>query len=364
MNTSYLKFEIKAKLKNLLEEKISKINSKANKLGIQEYSFSFKEPFQKDNEVYIPVIIVGLSTLKINDYSFIAALKHLSDGQVLCFGQNVPEEFKNSKSECDHCKVNRSRNKTYLLYNELENKYIQVGSSCIEDFFKGSSIKDIEKTFDIISEINSLKTNLEKININKSTYLVHQYLSVVSAIIRDYSWSPKNSDYPTYQRAFDELNSIEITAFEEIQARNAVDWVNNLSAKDLENNYFHNIKTIIDHGFVTIETAPLAASIINSFLKNKPKVENISQFVGNIGDKSIFDLKFSKKFEFFSKFGTTYLYSFEDNHGNYFTWKTSKFINFEDNKKYVIVGTIKNHILYKEKYKQTELTRCKVENIY
>jgi cyclophilin family peptidyl-prolyl cis-trans isomerase len=184
-------------------------------------------------------------------------------------------------------------------------------------------------------------------------------------MVRDFGWQSKSSnDIPTYTRTLNAfLNNEEpiVTELDIEQVNNAIKWV--LSLSD-DNNYYHNIKVIVEHGIVNDRTAPLAASIIKAFQNSKPKQIKESNYVGKIGDKTTFDLNFNKKFEFFSQFGTINMYCFSDENNNEFVWKTSKLVPFEENKKYLIFGTIKKHNLYKDKFKQTELTRCKVNNIY
>lgn len=87
-----------------------------------------------------------------------------------------------------------------------------------------------------------------------------------------------------------------------------------------------------------------------------------SEHVGEIGDKIEAEVTLSFYTCWESDFGynnVTYLYTFKDEKGNVYTWKTGNYINKEKGTKFSIKGTIKDHSEYKG-IKQTVLTRCKI----
>lgn len=88
--------------------------------------------------------------------------------------------------------------------------------------------------------------------------------------------------------------------------------------------------------------------------KHPPKV---SDHVGQVGDKVELDVTYIRTGNYSTKFGTTYVHTFEDGDGNEFVWKTSSFGDFPAGKNH-IKATIKDHDEYKG-VKQTILTRCK-----
>lgn len=95
-----------------------------------------------------------------------------------------------------------------------------------------------------------------------------------------------------------------------------------------------------------------------------PAKQNLSKHVGNVGDRITFNAKYIRCASWENNFiswrpTTTYLYSFEDENGNVFIWKTGKGLpqGVEIGDPLTISGTIKEHDEYKE-VKQTVLTRC------
>ena len=87
-----------------------------------------------------------------------------------------------------------------------------------------------------------------------------------------------------------------------------------------------------------------------------------SEFVGEVGDTVEVYCVFVKKATYSTKFGTMFVYTFEDEDENLFVWKTTTYFldsaNLEDT--VILKGTVKEHAKYKNQ-KQTILTRCKVK---
>lgn len=87
-----------------------------------------------------------------------------------------------------------------------------------------------------------------------------------------------------------------------------------------------------------------------------------SEYVGEIGDKIEVEVTLSFYTGWESNFGynnVTYLYTFKDEQGNVYTWKTGSYLNKDKGSKLTLKGTIKDHSEYKG-VKQTVLTRCKI----
>lgn len=104
-------------------------------------------------------------------------------------------------------------------------------------------------------------------------------------------------------------------------------------------------------------------------LKSPKTEEQInSEYVGKEGDKISVEVVFVKHRNYertsYSGYWETDIvnvYTFKDNNGNILVWKTTSYIDVEENKKYMLSGTIKRHTEYKG-IKQTEVKRCKLQD--
>lgn len=88
---------------------------------------------------------------------------------------------------------------------------------------------------------------------------------------------------------------------------------------------------------------------------NAPKTE----WYGSIKDKVDLKVKLIRRGSYDTKYGTTYVYTFEDAQGHQLIWKTGNWLEQDSGDQVTLKGTIKAHSEYKG-IKQTELTRCKV----
>lgn len=89
--------------------------------------------------------------------------------------------------------------------------------------------------------------------------------------------------------------------------------------------------------------------------ENAPETE----WFGSVKDKVNLKVILKTIRGFDTTFGWTNIFTFEDNQGHQFIWKTGSYVEAQEGDKVTLKGTIKAHSEYKG-MKQTELTRCKV----
>lgn len=96
-------------------------------------------------------------------------------------------------------------------------------------------------------------------------------------------------------------------------------------------------------------------------LREKWEAENapVTEWYGSIKDKVNLNVTLTRRSNFDTQFGTTFIYTFEDAEGHQLIWKTANWLENKVGENLTIKGTIKAHTEYKG-IKQTELTRCKV----
>lgn len=96
-----------------------------------------------------------------------------------------------------------------------------------------------------------------------------------------------------------------------------------------------------------------------------------SDYVGKIGDKVTVNVVLDRVSWYETKYGTMNVYTFVDDDGNVYVWKTSTYIgrlvdgfwqDFEKGSRLTLTGKIKDHKEYKG-VKQTMLTRCKYQQM-
>lgn len=101
--------------------------------------------------------------------------------------------------------------------------------------------------------------------------------------------------------------------------------------------------------------------------------ESVSGYVGEIGQRVEIPVTLAGTYSFTVKVEwrteTRWIYTFKDDSGNVFVWKTSSFLDreterglrpYEEGDRLILRGTVKEHSEYKG-IKQTVLTRCKTK---
>ena len=98
----------------------------------------------------------------------------------------------------------------------------------------------------------------------------------------------------------------------------------------------------------------------------KTKIESIiydpgtSEWVGEVKERITMPLTCTRIMHFMSAYGDNTMYQFETDDGDVCIWNTQTSKNIQENHRYLIVGTVKQHSIYRN-VKQTQLTRCSIK---
>lgn len=376
-------FNIPAPNMQEVESKLNKLNKRAFKLGIEEISWVWGKAYlNSDEKLLVPIELSGPLHIQYEDWEFVATLQHLTTGEnILRSIDNsisIPKEFRETGPICQHCLINRYRKDTYLIRNINSNTIVQVGSSCIKDFLGGFSPDNILHRAELVSSLMEYMTGSSGSfgHTSEDLYYLTKVLSQTSACIRDYGWVSKskaqeygktatvNHVYNNFDPPTKDFVCSIVTDDDKKLAIEVADWAENLPDYDCEaSDYLHNIRAIARSGMVGYRTMGFAASMVSAYKRAtepvKPKL--ISNHVGSIKERKIFDLVLKHDYDFMGHYGMSYKYIFEDANGNIMVWGTSNKQDFVRGQKYSIKGTIKDHSEFKGT-KQTILSRCEVLN--
>jgi hypothetical protein len=191
---------------------------------------------------------------------------------------------------------------------------------------------------------------------------------------------PKDRDQ--YYRWLEKRRYKEVSQESVQMAEAAIEWASNLEGEEISE-YLHNIRVIARRGVVSYREQGLGASIVAAYqrhLNTLRKMElaakraDISQYVGQVGERRIFKLFVEKVIQFERQgygYGNTYtvvhMHVMSDKEGNQFTWWSSSGA-LETGKEVTLKGTIKAQEEYVPRkaapgtkgVKQNVLSRCEV----
>lgn len=380
-------------LTNLIE-KINSMAKKAEKLGLEKPSVTVGGTIYREvrsettgiryQKAFVEVTVSGEKPV-VNGWDFVAKLTPIADGQnlvsVLPGVVSIPETFRTAPMDCGHCNLSRRRNEVFVLQSGSE--YIQVGRSCLGDFFPGYSAESLAKRAEF--EIELREASEESYGGSDSTVFdVVEFLAVTSAVIREEGWVSRSAAYndPSLGEATATIaQGICSSAFgfekyredhplfivdqrDEVLARVAVEWAKNLDDNQIEgNDYLYNLKLSASQTTGNKKTAGTLASLIPAHQKAaQEKIEKakkpISAFVSKVGEKISAKVTCSNVITTEGFYGVTFINRFIDESGNVIVWMTGSFEG-EQGKEYLVSGKVKSQENFRGE-NQTQLTRCKV----
>ena len=388
-----------------VSHKLNKIISRANKKGLDGMiSYTVSDPYivKKRNHPDAPIVenkVVDVTVKgevpKINGWSFIGKLTHDGAGDFVTVlsapGMKIPAKYRKSKGDCDHCNRARYRKNTFVI--SKNDKFMEIGRSCLKDFFPSVNIEwivDYFKYIDNMLDSGEIKDfdSFTGVKVRPSAPLDF-ILMVSNAVIRRDGWMSataankimeKDEDadvIPTSSEIIHQINLllgfitptkhdsiIELSKKDEEIAPKIIDFVRNDMYGD--DDYVYNMKNFFSLDEVELRYVPFVASGISAYNRSVEKVietkakKAVSNYVGEIGEKITADVEVIGAKYVSSFYGSSLLVRMVDDSGNTFsTFYSGCKFDPEVGDKFTIMGTVKAHKEFKG-WKSTMLIRVKV----
>ena len=381
-------------LKTLIET----FNKKANKFNLPEMTLNIGDIFSKDINIaedrkieveYVNVDVIG-ERPQINGWQFVASKEVQPNGESLFKGitdEVIPEKYKHSHYECEHCNINRLRHSVVIIRNIASNEYKQVGTSCLADFLAVKTINDYLNYYGELNLFLSASSELEDEDYegfckSSNGYDTLHFLTLIATTIRLYGWlsSGKAQDQQktsTVNTLLNVLSCKDVYSLEEKAkiysaiseddkelAKNALNWARNIPTT--ESGYLYNLGVACRQNITDYSNSGLVGSAIVSYKmtiqKESDKITAKQiKHVGIVGQRSIFpNLKVISKMQYPGNFGMKTLVKFNDSEGNLLVWwATGNAENFEENTTITVKATVKEHAFWKNQ-SQTVLSVVKI----
>ena len=412
---------------NEVEEKVSSLNrhKKANiainvvKEFYKEFgkgiSVKFVEFSLAINEDVSNKDIVFVAKKKIEDDIFILTEINQVAGEE---GIKVPDKYKNTSAFCDHCGTDRPRKTLYIIFNKNENKYYQVGKSCINDFLgTENGIEDYLKMIEYFDSITNYAQELEKeeyrlldedfmgfiggygkISINIRVFIAACYEVMKTRKMQYVSKSDLNNilyDEATFRKlaqlfGTDKTSQFKTTKeeacelikeyrdksldFSESSLAFADEVIKYVKETDFDSEVMENAQNICnsEHGFCPVKWLGFLAFLPNTYLKHQEHLKKQAEieekyakdYLGAEKEKfSDLPVKVVSTHIFDTYYGCSMIINMIDDKKHFIMWKTSakdEFMDFEEGTALKLKGSIKELTTYNG-IPQTVVTRCKVE---
>lgn len=391
-----------------LKAKLDKMIRRAAKLGVAPLTYEIidtrevkegtsTDPKLREEKWYkiYTVELVGESP-QIAGWTFYATIQHAGEaGNVIRCSPDAPEgiadKFREAESKCDHCKTNRFRRDTFLVYHEKKGELKQVGSSCIKDFLGHGDPHAVAKYLELLAGATQLLRFGGEGGHGEGgwfAYDLEDFLVRVSANIQKFGWTSRTKareegGLATADQVLNVLERVgewelwdaEVHEANYTEASEALEWAVNLNPKP-EEDYLWNIHVVSKSPYMEPRSVGLAASIVASYrrklAREKAQAERLARGPGrHIGKEKerlevLVEVMDARDME--SYWGATTLYKFEtlDKERNTLAWfasgglvRLSDGTYLDKGAKVKIRGTVKKLQEYQGRF-ETLMTRVKV----
>jgi hypothetical protein len=393
-----------------VEEKLAKINKRAKRLKMAPITFEVVKRWEKETgKVYLDgtkqkiemcdLRIVGQKPT-LSGFQLLGRIDHngFKDGSANLLLGDIPETYRKAAPDCDHCKKARNRKDTFIFRNEFfgqpslfgvseKLEFIQVGRSCLKDFFD-RSVSSLLAYCDFVAEIAQWDEDSFGGGGRAPTDIV-AFLAATRCAVRTSGWmsataAREQGGGSTRDEAWMILNPPKAPYNEGIPkpvaedyeyAQKALKWVRELPEADRSFGYMANLWASCLNCYLGKRQDGIVASLVGAAFPRamEKEVERkrrasegdlpTSAHMGSIGERlKGMNVSLSHEPRYFpNDYAGTTLLKFRDANGNDFTWFASGDRTLWDvGTELELTGTVKKHDSYKGR-DFTVLNRCKIQ---
>lgn len=309
---------IKAVYLGELEDRVAKLNKRAEKLGVepmtlevgersvvteQRYigedpSIPGKHLFKEVKVEYVTVAVKGQTPHLPGGWQFLGAIEHRGPAGNLVHGDDERlAGFRDSEPNCEHCGLSRARKNTVILEDE-NGKLVQVGKSCVKDFLGYHSRPDAWLDWaDEAGDLYSFEEGGDYVP-SRPTAGTDYALATIAATVRRHGFTPKSSfnSIPTAQivkqildpkpwRKSDEgtpfkamVEAVEVNDEDRATADDVRTWASDIDPQT-DNNYLGNLRVVLSEDTLDLnKDLGIAASAISARERDREKAASYRWF--------------------------------------------------------------------------------------
>lgn len=387
-------WEIPSYKLDAFKAKIAQANKRLARAGLEaRFELSYKEFERQKNithadqavennhapvyvyEPWIRATLTGPLTLRHGHFTFVACLVPEEAGITVhsAPGQELGGYSPRGDNACDHCQVERSRSRLYLVRDDRDGAIIQLGHSCIE-LYTGASPKGLwSLTFDEELEAftrNDVDGGFGPRHYGASVDAVLAYAFAHSDKGRAYIPSGMYSETSTVSMVrtslFFDINKLR-DADRDYYIAKAAEAAEHLADTELlaaikasvtetaaDSDYGRNLRVLLAGESVTGRNVGILGSLVKVYARQQQlEAERkanpvVAGFLGEVGER-ITDISATAKTVVYQEgdWGrTTFLVAIADD-GHMFVWKASKVLDIETGQRFTIgAATVKAHDTY------------------
>ncbi|WP_454727714.1 MULTISPECIES: ankyrin repeat domain-containing protein [Cupriavidus] len=374
---------------------IERINKRAKKLGMPPVSLTVSEPKlarvtrvalvdgrNEANEIETSVADVTIAGEQpvLGGYAILAKLDFSAGTAPIVLGMDVPATYTQCAPDCDHCRKTRDRHTTYVLREIESGRHLQVGSTCMTDFFNGddpfAKTAYLQLLYEIHDDLSDCEEYTGGIGGGVERIPAKAILEVACAEVRVNGYISKERgeqmlilstadavrEHFVRKRPGSQLT--EVLPGDCDKAGTILAWLGSdeMATERRRSTYLHNLSVLGGAEAIAPRHLGILASAVAAFdHRERRRLEavdtRVSQYVGET------DGKIERAVTILSKtlipgneYGDKMLYRMRDDDGNLLVWFCTGADIGEQGERLHISGTVKEHDTYRD-VRQTTLLR-------
>lgn len=338
-------------------------------------------------------------TPRVGEFRLVARVEPLGEGVNLVHvvpGRAADERFRSVRPSCEHCKAYRHR-KDVLVVEDTAGAQLMVGRNCLQDYLGGLDPDKAVRTMGYLLSVNELEAEFGWGSFGRSEHEhdARMVMAWTACAIRLFGWCSKgqaqvneglrptssdvrlavgprpNSKDMTWERArWEQMHAALDVEKDFATADEVMTWARDeLVARD---DYTHNLKAILVRDMITkaahfglaCSAVSAHARVMERKLKLAFERANMagSKHLGAEGERLrglVATVQLAKTIQ--SDWSESVLYKLATDDGDVLTWFASKSLGIAMGARVTVTGTVKRHT-ERDGIKETQLTRCKVED--
>lgn len=318
--------------------------------------------------------ITGLEPVKLDGWNFAARIDTLTTGNLIypVPELEIPARFSRSGCTCDHCRVNRQRNSTFIVRHSATGEWKQVGSTCLADFLGGNSAECLADLFtfygQIIHDLDSYCAGEAFSEGSSAAYDLRNTLALSIEISERFGWlSHTKANAEGGTATADKVQALPPATYPGeaslAKADTVIEYFASLPVSDDENSLTRNARIIANAGFCSKRSFGLACALAVCHKVALAKIERDArhadylanaQHIGTPGQRlKGITATIKRVFTFEGQWGVSVKTILEDDNGNVLVGKDLG----NEGEKIRFTATVKEHTEY-QGMKQTVILRA------
>lgn len=375
-------FEIPAIAMGVLQTRLDKLSKKAKKAGTGEIKLIRVGRRTDADGTQVVIVAIEGEPVKYKGYTFLARLDHNLDptGEsnivYVMPGESLTRDQRLSGADCNHCGWRRNRKDTFILRKDTDSSFIQVGRTCLKDFFghdPAEVVRRAQYITNVISTITEAGKGGEAYMTDRRSVDLQTFLAYTVSCIEENGWTSGKDAFgdedkmSTRDQACNSMFRWPYPLQEDRPTKNQIetaqmvlDFIHTLDAQKSDFNF--NMTQMAKLEIIDYKMTGVAAAMvfcynrfINQAATNVSKKDlSGSQYVGSEKDRLELDVKILSSKMHDGHFGSYYITRMLDAAGNLLISFGAYHADVDSQVK--VRGTVKRHQEF-QGVKQTVLNR-------